>query len=113
MRKPGTNEADVRMSDVLCDFCHREWADDVPMIEGHQGACICGGCLRFAFSALMLERMDMRADKPMCTMCREQRDEAMWQSPMHAEAWVCRRCVKLASGVLHKDADWDWERPTG
>ena len=45
MRKPGTNENNVEMTDVLCDFCQREWSEDIPMVEGHQGSCVCGNCL--------------------------------------------------------------------
>ena len=32
MRKPETDENDVRMSDVLCDFCHREWVEEIAMV---------------------------------------------------------------------------------
>ena len=52
MRRPGTDENDVKMSDVLCDFCHRAWTEDVPMIEGHRGSCICARCLTVASSSI-------------------------------------------------------------
>ena len=33
MRKPGTDNDNVQMSDVLCDFCRAEWTDDLQMVE--------------------------------------------------------------------------------
>ena len=54
MRQPGTDPDNVQMSDVLCDFCRREWTEDVPMIEGHQGSCICGRCLTLAYTDIVL-----------------------------------------------------------
>ena len=32
MRKPGTDPENVQMTDVLCDFCRRQWTEDVAMI---------------------------------------------------------------------------------
>ena len=54
MRKPGTDESNVQMSDVLCDFCGREWTEQVPMIEGHQGSCLCANCLTLAYTEVVV-----------------------------------------------------------
>ena len=74
MRNPGTDEDNVQMSDVLCDFCERQWTETLPMIEGHQGACICGNCLGVAFVDVVLNRNDGASDFT-CTMCRESTDD--------------------------------------
>jgi hypothetical protein len=120
MRKPGTDENNVKMSDVLCDFCHREWTDDSPMIEGHQGSCICGECVARAYTAVIVEgASDAAPPDYFCVMCLEGgRDRASlgragepgYKSPMH-EACICRRCTKLAAGVLHKSTDYEWTKP--
>jgi hypothetical protein len=38
-------------------------------------------------------------------------DEPGWQGPVDSEAWVCRRCIKMAAGALHKDKDYEWTKP--
>lgn len=108
MRREGTNPDDVQPEDVLCDFCHKAaWADDSPCVEGHHGSVICGNCLTAAFAALS----DGGAASPEpCTMCLEIRDEQAWHG-VRPEAQICRRCVKLAAGALHKSKDWDWSKP--
>ena len=120
MRKPGTDESNVRMSDVLCDFCHREWSEAVPMIEGHHGSCICGNCLKLAYREIVLNGPAPGADWT-CPMCLEadadradlgRADEPGWPSPLHPEVVICRRCITMAAGVLHKDPDYDWQKPT-
>ncbi|MFM9170969.1 MAG: hypothetical protein ACKOTD_12900, partial [Phycisphaerales bacterium] len=59
MRRPECDPDDVRMEDVLCDFCRRAWGESLPMVEGHQGSCICGDCLADAFrEAVLAERPD-------------------------------------------------------
>ena len=58
MRKPTTDPDNVQMSDVLCDFCRREWTDDLPIVEGHQGSIICGFCLSTAYRTVMLNKMN-------------------------------------------------------
>jgi hypothetical protein len=119
MRKPETDENNVQMSDVLCDFCHREWVEDEPMIEGHRGSCICGKCLTVAYRQVLLDKAGVTEDYA-CTMCLEARkdraalgrsDEPGWRSPMYDDAVVCRRCIKLASGALHKNTEFNWRKP--
>jgi hypothetical protein len=120
MRKPGTDENNVQMSDVLCDFCNREWTADVPMIEGHQGSCVCGRCLRLAYADVVAGGNNTAPEAYTCPMCLEtdadraalnRPGEPGWQSPVHPEAVICRRCIKLAAGSLEKDQDFDWKRP--
>lgn len=121
MRNPGTDQSNVQMSDVLCDFCHRKWTEDIPMIEGHRGSCICGRCLTIAYTDVVLNGVDSSPAQYTCPMCLESEtdraeldraDEPGWQSPMHEEAVICRRCIKLAAGALHKSSDFDWTKPT-
>lgn len=120
MRKPGTDPDNVQMADVLCDFCHREWTEDLPMIEGHHGSCICGRCLTVAYTEVMLNKSPTAPEGYACTMCLEKAedraaldraDEPGWQSPVREEAAVCRRCIKLAAGALHKSKDFEWRKP--
>lgn len=120
MRKPGTDENNVQMSDVLCDFCMRQWTEDHPMIEGHRGSCICGNCLTIAYRQVVLHGESSAPADFLCTMCLERdKDRAVlnragepgWQSPVRSEAVICRRCIKLAAGVLHKDKDFNWKKP--
>ncbi len=117
MYKPGTDESNVQMSDVLCDFCHHEWLEDLPIIEGHRGAMICGKCLSVAYAEVVRASSPALIDGYTCRMCREgdeDRDalyragEAAWPSPLDAEAFVCRRCIELAASSLDKDEDHDW-----
>ena len=119
MRKPDTDPDSVEMSDVLCDFCHREWTEDIPMVEGHQGSCICGQCLTVAYHEVLVTRT-APSGKYTCTMCLEKPDdrdaegrpdEPGWQSPACEDAAICRRCIKRASGTLHKDPDFNWRKP--
>jgi len=121
MRKPGTDENDVRMSDVLCDFCHREWTEDEPMIEGHQGSCICGKCLTLAYADVVVRGVNTAPEEYRCPMCLERAAdraalgraaEPGWRSARVPDAVLCRRCIKLAAGALHKDNDFGWRKPT-
>lgn len=120
MRKPGTDENNVQMSDVLCDFCQREWTEDEPMLEGHQGSCICGKCLTLAYLDVVVHKNDTSPDDFKCPMCLESNadraelgraGEPGWRSPVREEATICRRCIKLAAGALHKDKSYDWRKP--
>ncbi|MFO0829277.1 MAG: hypothetical protein U0572_14160 [Phycisphaerales bacterium] len=111
MRRDGTDPDNVQMSDVLCDFCLREWTEDVPFIEGHHGSCVCGDCLAAAYRAVVVAGRDDRVADCQCTMCLERRDEAVYRSPTRDVAFICRRCIKLAAGTLERDKDHAWRRP--
>lgn len=93
-----------------CDFCARPWADDRPMVEGHQGSLICAPCLTVAYVALVVHGEGMALSGSTCSMCLEQRKQPQWASPVR-DARVCLRCVKQSVTVLEKDADYAWRRP--
>ena len=121
MRKPGTDESNVAMSDVLCDFCHRQWTEDEPMIEGHHGSCVCGKCVTLAYMQVVLNGDSTAPADFKCPMCLEatadrealeRGGERGWQSQLHDEAVICERCIKLAADSLHKSKDWGWTKPT-
>ncbi len=110
MRKTGCDEANLQMTDVICDFCRGEWTLQRPMVEGHQGACVCGPCLSQAYREVVLS--ETAGTVPVhCTMCLEDRQEAAWESPVHPEARICRRCIRQSAAVLQKDADSGWRKP--
>ena len=120
MRKPNTDETNVQMSDVLCDFCHRQWTEDIAMLEGHQGSCICGRCLTLAYTDIILNEIDAAPQQYICPMCLETSDdraslerssEPAWQSPLYEEAVICKRCINLAATALDKDKDNNWKKP--
>ena len=120
MRKPGTDENNVQMSDVLCDFCHREWTDDLPMVEGHQGSCMCGKCLTIAYVEVVMNNDCPTIGEFKCALCLEtsadraaleRGDEPGWRSPAYSEAAICKRCIKQTAGVLQKDKDSGWRKP--
>jgi len=111
MRKPGTDPENVQMSDVLCDFCHREWTDDLPVIEGHQGSIICGNCITVAYRVVMLNKESTATPGYTCTMCLETRPDPAWASPSHSEAVACKRCINQAAATLSKDKDYNWQKP--
>ncbi len=112
MRKPTTDPDNVQMSDVLCDFCRREWTDDLPVIEGHQGSIICGFCLATAYRTVMLNKMNTAPEGYKCVMCLENRSELAWQSPAYPEAVACKRCINQAAATLSKDKEIGWKKPT-
>jgi hypothetical protein len=111
VRKPDTDPLDVRMTDVLCDYCHREWTESVPMIEGHHGACVCGRCLSAAYVAVVHAGVDDGKGAFKCRMCLEDRKDSSWASPVDEEALICLRCIKLGARALEKDAESGWTRP--
>ena len=114
MHREGTNPENVQPEDVLCDFCHRAvWAMGLPCIEGHHGSVICGDCLKIAW--LEIVGMDGGAgqDGRDCTMCLACHDVHVWESPLHPESLICRRCVKMAGVTLRRDGDYEWETPAG
>jgi len=114
MRRDGTNLQAVRMEDVLCDFCHSPWTLDRLMIEGHHGSCICGVCIRTAYSATHLaESSDVPAGESFkCTMCLEERTDNCFRSPAYPDAMICLRCATLGATALARDADSNWALPT-
>ncbi len=111
MRRAGTDENNVQMSDVLCDFCESPWTESRPMVEGHQGSCICGSCLTAAYRALVLENAGGEGPSVRCVLCLETRKEPGWQGTVRPEVAVCRRCVKQSAAVLAKDPDLGWKKP--
>jgi hypothetical protein len=135
MYRPETDPQQVHMTDVLCDFCGEPWAEDEPFVEGHRGAVICGSCLAKAYERLVLAEDATAGTAFRCRMCREDAEdraalkragEPGWRSDTIVEGAdlneaygddgasggaICRRCVKLAAGVLHKDPEFDWRKP--
>ncbi|MBC24521.1 MAG: hypothetical protein CMJ32_11500 [Phycisphaerae bacterium] len=109
MRREGTDPNDVHMSDVLCDYCHASWTEDVPVIEGHQGSIICSKCLSVAYMEVLGDGSPI--DGGRCTMCLEDREGPCWQSPAYPEAIICRRCIKLAAAAFKRDKQVDWVPP--
>ncbi len=95
-----------------CDFCRRSWADDLPMVEGHQGSLICARCLTVAYTTLVVsEDAPLPKGGATCTLCLEERTQPEWRSPLHDEAVVCLRCVKQSATTLEKDPDFGWKKP--
>ncbi|MHC4304982.1 MAG: hypothetical protein ACYSW2_10955 [Planctomycetota bacterium] len=109
MRKPGTDENDVQMSDVLCDFCHRAWTEDVPMIEGHQGSCLCARCLTVAYTEVVVNGDDTAPASYTCPMCLEDEKDREALGRGGESGW--RSPVELAARSLEKDRDSGWKKP--
>ncbi len=93
-----------------CDFCGLAWADDRPMVEGHQGSLICAPCLTVAYVSLVVHEEGMVHSGAKCSMCLEERKQPQWESPVR-DARVCLRCLKQSATVLEKDKDYAWKRP--
>jgi hypothetical protein len=119
MRRPGTDENNVQMSDVLCDFCRSEWTEERPMVEGHKGSCICGRCASMAYAQVVRDATASPITEFFCVMCLESSadraalnrgDEPGWSSAQPG-AVICRRCIKMAAAVLTKDKESGWRRP--
>lgn len=111
MRRPGTDENNVQMSDVLCDFCRAEWTESRHMVEGHQGSCICSECLAAAYRALAVQKKSNAAVGARCTLCLESRSDPAWRSAHFPDVVACLRCVKQSAAVLQKDPDFGWRKP--
>jgi hypothetical protein len=112
MRREGTDPDNVQMEDVLCDFCRSQWTLDVPFIEGHHGSCVCGPCLTKAYRRVVLGGGDDQTPGYRCTMCLEERSDPAYRSAEQPDAYLCERCIKLASGALTRDKESGWSRPT-
>jgi hypothetical protein len=113
--RPGTDESNVQYEDVLCNFCHRPWDPDDParpLVEGHHGSHACGECLAIAYLATVIEGRDDREKGVACTMCLVEPDTAYWRSPEFPDARICQACIKRSAGVLEKDGDYAWKRPS-
>lgn len=117
MHRPGSDPANMRPDDFLCDFCERPWSETTPFIEGHHGSCICGACLTSALLALRATGDHAGAADASgafiaraCTMCLEERAEAHWSSPRRV-ASICARCIEQASRVLARDRSSGWTPP--
>jgi len=120
MRKPGCNEDNVQMSDVLCDFCLQTWTEERPMVEGHQGSCICGDCLADAYRVLVMVESAVPETPSKCILCLELRSEPSWHAPADTatarvdgvQPSACRRCVRQSAAVLQKVSEFGWRKPT-
>lgn len=111
MQRPGCDPNNVQMSDILCDFCHSQWVEELPMVEGHHGSVVCGKCLTVAYRGVVQAGVNTTPAGYTCTMCLEQRADPAWQSPMYPEAAICKRCINQAAGALSKDPESGWKRP--
>ncbi len=98
----------------VCDFCAQPWREDRPMVEGHRGSLICANCLSIAYTEALHLKLGAPVGKDeKCVLCLEHgRDERHWRSPVRDEAIACLRCIKQSAGVLHKDPDIEWTKPT-
>lgn len=99
-----------------CDFCHAPWAEDRPMVEGHQGSLVCCRCLSAAYIEVVHLAGGHGAQGETvvgrkCAMCLEERTEPHWQSPMVETAYICKRCIKQSAGTLEHDEESGWKRP--
>ncbi len=120
MHRDGADPERIQPEDILCDFCTRAWGEDVAMVEGHRGSCICGDCLTVAWRAVVeggLDDAPAPLDDPdapswICTMCLEARSDPAFQSPVRPEAYICRRCIRLAGRALDLDEDHAWNKPS-
>lgn len=101
--------------DFLCDFCLRPYTGDRVMIEGHRGSLICVACLSGAYLALRDQAPNPGAHPPetVCTLCLEKRGtiDALWPSPLRAEAVICGRCAMQSIETLEADEEVGFVRP--
>jgi len=94
-----------------CDFCRRSWAEELPMVEGHQGSLICSECLTAAYALVALRGEGEALQSPsVCALCLEQRADVHWRGPL-GDAWACKRCIKQSAAILEKDAEVGWKKP--
>jgi hypothetical protein len=109
MHDPTATGADF----FVCDFCRKAWAEDRPMVEGHQGSLVCSKCLSLAYMDVVHLGGGHEQAGLKCTMCLEERKDAQWSSPAFGESRICRRCIKQSATVLEKDEEAGWKRPVG
>jgi hypothetical protein len=97
----------------VCDYCHQPWDDHRPMVEGHRGSLICSHCLSIAYAEIVQLKLGAPVEQEdKCLLCLEHgRADPHWRSPLVDDAIACKRCLKQAAGVLHKDKDYDWQKP--
>ncbi len=98
----------------VCDFCSKSWSDERPMVEGHRGSLICSQCLSIAYTEVVHLRTGSAINPDeMCIMCREtERPGFLWRSPVKDDGLICTRCVKQSAGVLVKDPEYGWSKPS-
>lgn len=95
-----------------CDFCRRSWAEDRPMVEGHQGSLICAQCLSASYAEVVNAKGGVEPPEGVkCTLCLEDKAEMHWESPMFPGTFACRRCVNQSARILEKDKEYGWKRP--
>lgn len=95
-----------------CDFCHSPWAEDRPMVEGHQGSLICSKCLTLAWIEVISNAGGVTLPEGIvCKLCLEPRTDLCWQSPIRSDAYACRRCINQSGRILNKDKDSGWKLP--
>jgi hypothetical protein len=102
MHRPGCDPDAMDPQDFLCDFCGHDWTRAGPFVEGHHGACICGGCLHQA-----MQVTETASERCRCNLCLQERQDAAWS---RGKAHLCGRCREQAARVLGKDAESDWSR---
>jgi bacterioferritin-associated ferredoxin len=117
MYRPGVDENNVQLTDVLCDFCHQVWHEALPLVEGHRGAVICGDCLRDAYRSIIIDKASLAPAGSTCLLCLEVRPDPIWTKPSgpahptQGLAAACKRCVNQSAAVLAKDKDFNWKKP--
>ena len=89
---------------ISCDFCHTDWDQNLPMIEGHRGSVICLACFQQA-----LDHASVSEDEFHCTLCQQTLPGSVrhWSSPTTSAA-VCWPDIRQAAKAFHKDKDIDF-----
>lgn len=93
---------------ILCDFCHRDWDGEEPMMEGHHGSIICLACLQHALKEKSPAPAPYR-----CNLClQENLQTPRWSHPDHPDDIACQDCLYQAAGTFSKSplTDWTWDR---
>lgn len=104
----------AQMSDFVCDFCGREWADERPMVEGHQGSLICRECLDEAFERVwLLDQGVPVPDGKTCILCLADNGDPAFEGTRAPGVYACKRCIKQSVVMLERDPDYGYVRPGG